>query len=102
MQAADVHTRLTGMLRLRGDTVQEKRPTGDCLKMFVRLGEPHEQHLSFVHQGHHARHNPAACEVLGGEATPSLLILQLVKVVLDVGAIGWSFIMLDSNSSPVL
>jgi hypothetical protein len=35
-------TRLPGMLRGRGDTLQQQRPTGARRDVFVRVGEPDE------------------------------------------------------------
>lgn len=55
--------------------------------MFVRVGEPDKQRPPVVNQGHHARHDPAAREVLGGEPAPAPLILQFVEIVLGVGPV---------------
>ena len=50
VQTGDGEAGLSGVLRLRGDVMQQERSTGDLLIMFVRLGEPYEQRPPVVHQ----------------------------------------------------
>jgi hypothetical protein len=38
--------------------------------VFVRVGEPDEQRPPVIDQGHHARHDPAVREILGGYSGP--------------------------------
>ena len=66
--AGDRQTRLSGMFGLRGDAMQQQWSTGDRLEVFVRMAAPYEQRPPVVNQCPHARHDAAACEVLGGKA----------------------------------
>jgi len=52
--------------------------------MMLRIGEAHEQAPPVVDQRHTARQQPAAFEIMGGEAAPAPLVLQLVERVLAV------------------
>src|ERR1700716_3127590 len=52
--------------------------------MMLRIGEAHEQAPPVVYQRHTARQQPAAFEIMRGEAAPAPLVLQLVERVLAV------------------
>jgi len=52
--------------------------------MMLRIGEAHEQAPPVVDQRHTARQQPAAFEIMRGEAAPAPLVLQLVERVLAV------------------
>jgi hypothetical protein len=47
--------------------------------MMLRIGEAHEQAPPIVDQRHTARQQPAAFEIMRGEAAPPPLVLQLVE-----------------------
>src|SRR6476661_6770736 len=49
--------------------------------MMLRIGEAHEQAPPVVDQRHTARQQPAAFEIMRGEAAPAPLVLQLVRAV---------------------
>jgi len=87
VQAGDRETCLSGVVCVRGDAMQQERSTGDRLEMFVWLGQPHEQRPPVVDEGDHPCHEPAARQILGGEAAPAPLVFQLVEVVLGIGPI---------------
>src|SRR5260370_35346891 len=55
--------------------------------MMLRIGEAYEQAPPVVDQRHTARQQPAAFEIMRGEAAPAPLVLQLVERVLAVGPI---------------
>ena len=65
---------------------QQQRPTGQRLAPRLRVGRPHVPAPPVVDQRHRARGDLAAVHVLGGEAAPAPLVLQLVKAVLAVTA----------------
>src|SRR5438477_10169459 len=52
--------------------------------MMLRIGKAHEQAPPIVDQRHTARQQPAAFEIMRGEAAPTPLVLQLVERVLAV------------------
>src|ERR1700730_10479911 len=52
--------------------------------MMLRIGEAHKQAPPVVDQRHTARQQPAAFEIMRGEAAPTPLVLQLVERVLAV------------------
>jgi len=87
VQAGDRERCLSGVVCVRGDAMQQERSTGDRLEMFVWLGQPHEQRPPVVDEGDHPCHEPAARQILGGEAAPAPLAFQLVEVVLGIGPI---------------
>src|SRR3954453_15278612 len=53
----------------------------------LRIGQAHEQAPPVVDQRHTARQQPAAFEIMRGEAAPAPLVLQLVERVLAVSPI---------------
>jgi hypothetical protein len=55
--------------------------------VFVRIREAQKEIPPVINQGHHAGHEAAAFEIMGGEATPSPLILQFIEIVLGVRAL---------------
>src|SRR5512133_588932 len=52
--------------------------------MMLRISEAHEQAPPIVDQRHTARQQPAAFEIMRGEATPAPLVLQLIERVLAI------------------
>ena len=74
-------------MRVRGDAMQQERPTGDRLEVLVGLGKPHEQRPPVVDKRHEPCHQSAARQVLRGEAAPAPLILQLVEGVFGISPI---------------
>lgn len=76
MGAGNRQPRLSTMSGLRGHAMQQERSARDCLEVFVRLGQSHKQIPPVVHQRHHAGHQSAARELLGGIPAPSPLILS--------------------------
>src|SRR5437660_1334168 len=67
--------------------MQRQRPRGNGFRVLVRDSQPHENRPPVVDQGRDARHHLAALPVVRGEACPSPLILQLVKIVFRVPAV---------------
>src|SRR6516165_5766477 len=81
------HGGATGMACLPADGLEQQWPTRDGFAMMIGVGETHEQVPPVEHQRDAASHQAAALEVAGGEATPAPLVLQLVEVVLAIGAV---------------
>src|SRR5207245_3736108 len=63
---------------------EQQSPTGYRLTMMLRIGEAHKHAPPVVDQRHTARQQPAAFEIMRGEAAPTPLVLQLVERVLAV------------------
>lgn len=62
-------------------------PAGHRFKAGFRIGQAHEQAPPVVDQCHRACRQLAAVQVMGGEATPAPLVLELVEGVLRIGPI---------------
>ena len=75
------------MLGFGGDTVQQERSTGNRFVMLVGIGESHEEIPPVVDKRHHAGHEAAAFEIVGGEATPTPLVVQFIKIVFGIRSI---------------
>ena len=69
MRTGDGQACLSSMLGLCGDTVQQQWAAGNGLEMLVWLRESHKQVPSVVDEGHHARHESVAHQILCGETT---------------------------------
>ena len=65
---------LSAVLGFGGDAMQQERSTRDGFVMFVGIGESHKEIPPVVHERHHAGHEAAAFEVVGGEAAPGPLV----------------------------
>ena len=83
MRRGDPERRLSTMSRPLGNAREQQRTAGDRLQMFIGLRQAHEDIPPVVDEGDHARGQPAACEVMRGEAAPTPLVLQFVERVLD-------------------
>ena len=77
---------LSGVFGPAPDRGHQPRPAGNCLVPDVGTGQTYEQTPPVVGQRGETGHEAAALEVVGGEAAPAPLVLQLVKAVLAVTA----------------
>ena len=68
MRAGNGQARLPCMPGLHGHAVQQQGRTGNRLKVFVRLSQAYEQIPPVIDERDHARHQTAACQILGREA----------------------------------
>src|ERR1700730_15932501 len=68
VRAADRHSGASGMVGLSTNRLQQQWATGDRLAVMVRIGQTHEQVPPVEDEGDNARHDPAARQVVGGEA----------------------------------
>ena len=84
VRAGDREGRLSRVPCVRGHAVQQEWSAGDRFEVFVGLGETHEEGPAIVGERHHAGHQPAAHQVVRGEAAPSPLILQLVEIIIGI------------------
>ena len=84
MRAADRQPHLAGMVGSPRQGGEQERPAGYRLTMMLRIGKAHEQAPPVVDQRHTARQQPAAFEIMRGEAAPAPLVLQFVECVLAV------------------
>src|SRR5271168_4526274 len=84
VRAADRQRHLAGMVCSSRQGGEQKRPAGYRFTMMLRIGEAHEQAPPVVDQRHTARQQPAAFEIMRGEAAPAPLVLQFVERVLAV------------------
>ena len=66
--------------------MQQEWSAGDGFQAAVGIGQAAEQAPPVVN--HTARHHPALLQVVGGEATPTPLVLGLVEPIFGVRAIG--------------
>src|SRR5207253_2226497 len=87
VRAADRQRHLAGMVGSPRQGGEQERPAGYRLTMMLRIGEAQEQAPPVVDQRYTARQQPAAFEIMRGEAAPAPLVLQLVKRILAVGPI---------------
>src|SRR5437763_7673299 len=87
VRAADGQRHLACMVGSPRQGGEQERPAGYRLTMMLRIGEAHEQAPPVVDQRYTARQQPAAFEIMRGEAAPAPLVLQLVKRILAVGPI---------------
>jgi len=69
---------MTGTL---GNARKQQWTAGDRLQVFLGLCQAHEDIPPVVDEGDHARGEPAAREVMRGEAAPTPLVLQFVERV---------------------
>ena len=79
--------RLTGVMGLTCNPVQQERPAGDRLAVVIGIRQPHEQAPPVVDERDQPRHVLAAFQVPRGEAAPAPLVLQLVEAVLRVSPV---------------
>src|SRR5437868_14685921 len=87
VRAADRQRHLARMVGSPRQSGEQERPAGYRLTMMLRIGEAHEQAPPVVDQRYTARQQPAAFEIMRGEAAPAPLVLQLVERILAVGPI---------------
>src|SRR3954452_5983969 len=87
MGAADADRCLPGVGDAATDRAQQQRTAGDRLAVAVRVRQTYEQRPPVANQCDEARHQPAPLQVLGREAAPAPLVLQLVEVVFCIAAI---------------
>src|SRR5512144_1161001 len=100
VRAGDGDRGLIGMPGLPAYAVQQQRPAGDRLGVLVRVGQPHEQAPPVVDQRDDPSHQPATLQILGGEAAPAPVILQLIEIVFARRpvAISWATVKTSSGS----
>src|SRR5207237_10211811 len=79
VRAADGQRHLACMVGSPRQGGEQERPAGYRLTMMLRIGEAHEQAPPVVDQRHTARQQPAAFEIMRGDAAPAPLVIKLVK-----------------------
>src|SRR5260370_18424977 len=84
VRAGDGQSHLARMVGSPRQSGEQERQAGYRLTMMLRIGQAHEQAPPVVDQRHTARQQPAAFEIMRGEAAPTPLVLQLVERVLAV------------------
>jgi hypothetical protein len=87
MARGDRHSSAAGVSCLAADGLEQQGPAGDGFAMMIGIGQTYEQVPPIERQRDAARHQAAALEIAGGEATPAPLVLQLIEAVLAIGAI---------------
>src|SRR3954447_22858241 len=83
----DDQGRLTGMAGSPRHAMQQEGSAGNGFHTTVGIGQATEQAPPVVNQSDTARHHPAPLQVVGGEATPTPLVLDLVEPIFGVRAI---------------
>lgn len=84
MQTGQGDRRLAGMFRSAAHRRHQPRPTGDRLAPGLWIHQTDEQTPPVVDQCHSAGRELAPMQIMGGEATPTPLVLQLVEGVLGI------------------
>jgi len=69
--AGDLDRRLSGVADPLGDGVQHQRSAGDGFFMPIRFGQTNEDVSPMIKQGHQARRQPAARQIMRDEAAPA-------------------------------
>src|SRR5258708_18737990 len=87
MAAGDRQGGAAGVTGLSADGLKQQWPAGDRFAMMIGVGQTHEQVPPVEDQRDVARHQTAALEVAGREATPAPLVLQLVEGVLAISTV---------------
>src|SRR6202023_3572543 len=87
VRAADRHSGASGMVGLSTNRLQQQWATGDRLAVMVRIGQTHEEVPPVEDEGDNGWHDPAARDVMGGEAAPAPMVLQFVEAVLTIAAV---------------
>jgi hypothetical protein len=77
MRGGDHEMLLSRVARLVRDTGQQKRTAGDGFQARLRFCEPHEQRPPVIDQGHRQSIEATAFQILGREAAPAPLVLEL-------------------------
>ena len=70
-----------------GGGLEQEGPAGDGFSVLMGIGQAHEETPPVVGQGGESRHEAAALEVAGGEATPAPVIFQFIKGIFRIGAV---------------
>ena len=87
MGMADGDAGLAAMAGEAGRGMQQERATGNRRGQLPGIGQAHEQAPPVVGQCGDPRHEAAALEVLGREAAPTPVVLELIEGILGVGAV---------------
>ena len=84
MRAADSQLHLSRVLRLSRDRGQQQWPLDDGLAMVGRIGQMNDQAPLIIDQHNRVREQPAAFQIVCGEAAPTPLVLQFVVRIFDI------------------
>ena len=84
---ADGEARLAGMTGDPRRGLEQEGPAGNGFGVLMRGDQAHEEAPPVVGQGGEPRHEAAALEVAGGEATPAPVIFQFITGIFRIGAV---------------
>src|SRR5262245_40577454 len=84
MRAAHRQRGAAGVLGFAGNRLQQQRPAGDDFAMLIGIGQPDKQAPPVVDQRHAGGQQAATFQILGREAAPAPMVLQLIKRVLAI------------------
>src|ERR1700735_929396 len=84
VRAGDFDRRLPRVTHAFGDGVQQQRSAGDGFSVPIRLGQTNEDVPPIIKQRDQTRRQTTSRQIMGDEAAPAPLVLQLVKYVLTI------------------
>ena len=87
VRTGDRHRGASSMVGLSTNRLQQQWAAGDRLAVMVRISQTHEEVPPVEDEGDDTCHDPAARHVVGGEAAPAPMVLQLVEAVLTIAAV---------------
>src|SRR5438094_8937131 len=87
MQTGDRQVRLSSMVALAPNRIEQKRAAGNGLQTRLGIGQAHKPTPPVVDQCHVLGGEPTAMQVVRGVTTPAPLILQLIEAILAVSAV---------------
>ena len=87
MGPCDRNGGLAGMGSFSANRLEHKWPAGSSLVVFVGIQQSCVKRPPVVDQGYQAADDSTTVQILGGEAAPTPLVLQLIEAVLAVATI---------------